>query len=91
VSVLCPGGVRTEIVRSGRNRPAELGDAPPPPRQIEEAIDRAIDPAVVADLVLDGIRSDELYILTETGTRAAVEARFAGLLAAYDRLAARQQ
>jgi hypothetical protein len=36
--------------------------------------------------VLTAIRNDELYIFTHSGMRAEVEARFAAILAAMDRV-----
>jgi hypothetical protein len=46
-----------------------------------------MDPAMVAARVLEGIRDNELYIFTHPELKAAFEARFNAVLAAYDRAA----
>ena len=69
VSCLCPGWVRTGIAESERNWPGELGEAPVPDaageigrNYLRRAIDEGMQPAAVADLVLDAIRSDRYWI-----------------------------
>jgi NAD(P)-dependent dehydrogenase (short-subunit alcohol dehydrogenase family) len=98
VSVLCPGFVRTRISDSGRNRPQRYGPAPVPDpaspggalaAQIAELIRSGLDPADVAARVLAAIREDELYVFTHPQMRAELEARFAAILAAMDKAAAR--
>jgi NAD(P)-dependent dehydrogenase (short-subunit alcohol dehydrogenase family) len=68
VSVLCPGFVRTNIFTSGRNRPAHLGKqakAPVIPGDIRSEIDPLfIEPAQVADDVLDAVVHDKFWIFT---------------------------
>jgi NAD(P)-dependent dehydrogenase (short-subunit alcohol dehydrogenase family) len=74
VSVLCPGHVRTGILDSERNRPAEWAEtapAPPPDPIREQAYARfqalirsGMDPARVAEIVFDAIRARRLYVLT---------------------------
>ena len=49
VSVLCPGGVRTQIVFAGRNRPPQLGGAESPPERMAQGIAQGMDPACVAN------------------------------------------
>jgi NAD(P)-dependent dehydrogenase (short-subunit alcohol dehydrogenase family) len=97
VSVLCPSYVRTRIGESGRNRPARYGEAPPldpgsPAAALVAKIARHLEtglaPADVAAAVLAAIRQDELYIFTHHGMRAEVEARFAAILAAMDKVPA---
>ncbi len=69
VSCLCPGWVRTGIMDSKRNWPSELG-APPTPdaadqivrRHVERAIDEGMQPAAVADLVIDAVREGRYWI-----------------------------
>jgi len=69
VSVLIPGLTRTRIFESGRNRPADV--AVPPVSSFAKtsqatlggALDAALDPAQVADVVLDAIREQRFYIL----------------------------
>jgi NAD(P)-dependent dehydrogenase (short-subunit alcohol dehydrogenase family) len=70
VSVLIPGLTRTRIFESQRNRPATI--APPPPSSflqtstaaIAGVWDDALDPARVAQAVVEGIREQRFYILT---------------------------
>jgi NAD(P)-dependent dehydrogenase (short-subunit alcohol dehydrogenase family) len=72
VSVLCPGWVRTNIMDAARNWPASLGEQPPPSfgaevvsKYVRHAIDEAIVPADVADLVADAVAEDRFWVFTE--------------------------
>ena len=101
VSVLCPGIVNTGIGNSGRNRPSELStpapaaaaatadavDAAGGQAQLDELLNRHLDPAVVGDMVLDAIRNDDAYIFTHPELKPMVEARFAQIAGAFDRWA----
>jgi NAD(P)-dependent dehydrogenase (short-subunit alcohol dehydrogenase family) len=78
VSVLCPEVIKTGIATGERNRPAEYskeGDVvDTDARQlvmdaINESIEGGIDPSVMADRVVNAIRSDTFYILAEDGWR----------------------
>lgn len=98
VSILCPGFVRTRIGDSARNRPAHYGPAPALDpaspaaalvAHIAQAIETGLNPADVAAQVLTAIREDELYIFTHPEMRAELEQRFAAILAAMDKVAAR--
>ena len=98
VTVLCPGFVRTRILESGRNRPERYGppqalDAATPAgamaAQVAELVQSGLEPSHVALQVLAAIREDELYVFTHPGTRAQVEERFAAILAALNKAAAR--
>lgn len=100
VTVLCPGFVRTRISESGRNRAARYGSsqAPDPASvagafaaQTAERVQSGLDPSDVAAQVLTAIREDELYVFThhDANWRGGLEARFAAILAAMDRAAAR--
>ena len=95
VSVLCPSFVRTRIGESGRNRPGRYGQSQPMDpanpaaamvAEIARQIEAGLDPASVAARVLTAIRENELYVFTHPGMRAEVEARFAAILAAMDRV-----
>jgi NAD(P)-dependent dehydrogenase (short-subunit alcohol dehydrogenase family) len=99
VSVICPGFVRTRISESGRNRPERYGpmQIPDPASpagvmsaQIAELARSGIDPAYVARKTVDAIRENELYVFTHPEMRAELEERFASILAAMDKAAARQ-
>jgi NAD(P)-dependent dehydrogenase (short-subunit alcohol dehydrogenase family) len=69
VSCLCPGWVRTGIVDSARNWPAELGAAPvPTPIQAalsaatRRVIEEGTQPGFVADLVVECIRENRYWV-----------------------------
>ena len=76
VSVLCPGPVSTNIVDSSRNRPDEFGPgAVADPNDaganfVREMIAAGLAPSAVAEMVVDAIRADQLYILTHPGDYA---------------------
>jgi NAD(P)-dependent dehydrogenase (short-subunit alcohol dehydrogenase family) len=72
VSVVCPGWVRTNIMDASRNWPASLGEQPPPSfaaevtvPHVQKAIDDAIPPARVADLVADAVVAGRFWVFTE--------------------------
>lgn len=92
VSVLCPGPVKTGILKSERNRPAELGESKLSRADVlavVQSTDAAnttfIEPERAARAVLDAVRRNELYVITHPGSRGLVEARVQGILDAYDR------
>jgi NAD(P)-dependent dehydrogenase (short-subunit alcohol dehydrogenase family) len=96
VSVLCPGPVKTGILKSERNRPVELGtsklsreDLTAVMRGGDAANATFIEPASAARAVLDAVRRNEPYVITHPGSKPLVEARFAALVAAYDTARAR--
>jgi NAD(P)-dependent dehydrogenase (short-subunit alcohol dehydrogenase family) len=98
VTVLCPGFVRTRIGESGRNRPERYGATQTPDpaspaglllAQIAERLQAGLDPSDVAARVLAAIREDELYVFTHPEMRAELEDRFAAIMAAMDKAAAR--
>jgi NAD(P)-dependent dehydrogenase (short-subunit alcohol dehydrogenase family) len=98
VTVLCPGFVRTRISESGRNRPERYGPRQTPDpaspagavvARIAELVRSGIDPSEVAARVLAAIRADELYVFTHPEMRAGAEERFAAILAAMEKAAAR--
>lgn len=90
VSVLCPGSVTTNVMEAERNRPAALGSESRTPvaEQVRLMIRDGLSgpdgksPEQIAAIVLEGIRRDRFWILTHASTRAALEARFAAILAA---------
>jgi NAD(P)-dependent dehydrogenase (short-subunit alcohol dehydrogenase family) len=85
VSVLCPGLINTNILRSSRNRPADLGEAGKVGPQAEafaqrftERLATGYSPSVVADHVIDGIREGRFYIVPaqpEIKARVALRAQ----------------
>lgn len=100
VTVVCPGFVRTRISESKRNRPERYGPAQTPDpaspagalaAAIAERVQSGLDPSDVAAQVLTAIREDELYVFTHHGAdwRTELEERFAAILEAMDKAAAR--
>ena len=84
VSILCPAVVNTRIGEAERNRPAGLkndGDAEVPPQAqafgeaFRAMLASGIAPGAVADAVVDAIRNDRLYILTNAETVERVQQR----------------
>jgi NAD(P)-dependent dehydrogenase (short-subunit alcohol dehydrogenase family) len=74
VSVLCPGGVKTNIQTSGRNWPARLGEAPNSPddpitieahRNVAELLANAVAPEVAADAVVVAIKANRFVVTTD--------------------------
>jgi NAD(P)-dependent dehydrogenase (short-subunit alcohol dehydrogenase family) len=69
VSCLCPGWVKTGIIESDRNWPDHLGPRPDADiggaimrGHVQRAVDEGMQPAAVADLVVDAIRDDRYWI-----------------------------
>ena len=90
VSILCPGFVKTRIHESRRNRPAAYGANEAPPTfdsNLSSPVLSGIPVEPVAERVLEGIQDNDLYIFTHPEMKGAVEARFARILAAFDKSA----
>ena len=95
-SALCPGVVNTRISQSARNRPEAAGGPvadPGPPLELPPGMEmpRIIganvqEPDAIAARVVEGVRNNDLYIVTHPETREAVEERFAAIMAAFDKL-----
>jgi NAD(P)-dependent dehydrogenase (short-subunit alcohol dehydrogenase family) len=72
ISVLCPAFVRTGIARSDRNQPEGMGgwvtagsqNAASFSEFLTAGVDGGIEPGMVADAVLDGVREGRLWIFT---------------------------
>lgn len=77
-SVLCPGPIDTEIVRSSRRNHGDdpaIGDDGFMD-QLEGHLHKGMDPAEVGDLMLDAIRNERFWVLTHPDMElAAVERR----------------
>jgi NAD(P)-dependent dehydrogenase (short-subunit alcohol dehydrogenase family) len=98
VTVLCPGFVRTRIGGSGRNRPERYGPARAPDpasaagrlaaesARLQQA---GLDPAYIAAQTLTAIREDELYVFSHPEMHDEVKERFAAIVTAMDKAAAR--
>ena len=81
VSVLCPGFIRTRIGESGRNWPARLGPDPTPTADspagdlIRNLIAGGVDPAEYARRVVDAVRTNRFYVLSDVAHAAAISMR----------------
>jgi len=80
VSVLCPGLVKTGIFESERNRPDRFGGAEHEPDEIQQfhqamISGTGIDASVVADQVLEAIRTETFWILPHAELKVLVTAR----------------
>jgi NAD(P)-dependent dehydrogenase (short-subunit alcohol dehydrogenase family) len=98
VSVVCPGGVATRINEAERNRPQELSRraaAPAPDMQRVarsrrlEAPETFLEADEVARRILQGVRDDELYVITHPSWLPLVRERHAALEGAFARAAER--
>lgn len=91
VSVLAPMRVGTRIDYSKRNRPGEFGGPSDEGVYSEEELaslsGREIGVGPVAELVLAGIRDNELYLHTHHEARQFVKRRWERIDRAFDRLA----
>ncbi len=94
VSVLCPGFVRTRIHESGRARQDKYGgsgDVDPgvgaTRADAASNVLSGIDPDIVGQRVLEGVRDNDLYIFTHPHFKDFVQARFAAIMAAFDKSA----
>ncbi|MBX3157019.1 MAG: SDR family NAD(P)-dependent oxidoreductase [Deltaproteobacteria bacterium] len=82
-SVLCPGFVKTRIMHSERNRPAELtapahAQAPHEvmmQERMKAAVEAGIPAEQVADAVVRAILEERFYILTHPEAKPAIERR----------------
>jgi NAD(P)-dependent dehydrogenase (short-subunit alcohol dehydrogenase family) len=85
VSVLCPGYVNTSIMASRRNRGADYGGpGQDPVEALRILAERGIDPVVVGQRVVEGVKANEDYILTHWDFREQVEKRHRRIRAAFD-------
>lgn len=90
VSVLCPGFVQTRIHESQRTKPSRYGapvDAAglgPDNATAAMLVTTGIPADVVGARVVESIRDNDLYIFTHPEMRVFVEARFQGIMAAFD-------
>ncbi|HEY8864039.1 MAG TPA: SDR family NAD(P)-dependent oxidoreductase [Candidatus Dormibacteraeota bacterium] len=72
VSVLCPGWIRTRIIDSERNWPDRLGALPEPDTNpmaqmfeamVKQLVDAGMEPAIVAEQVLEAVRAARFWVL----------------------------
>ena len=103
VSVLCPGMVRTRILDSERTRPDQFdvqqADANAAAKSHSEvmqlAMNTGIEATEVAQMVVEGIKQNQLYLFPHPELKEATQMRSQEILAAFgdadpDRIAAQQ-
>jgi NAD(P)-dependent dehydrogenase (short-subunit alcohol dehydrogenase family) len=87
VSVLMPAAVATHLFDSPARRPERYGtrnyDAAKEQSYVK-AISGGMSAAMVAERVVEAVEANELYVITHPEFRAQFEARFQGILAAFD-------
>jgi NAD(P)-dependent dehydrogenase (short-subunit alcohol dehydrogenase family) len=84
VSVLCPGGVVTNVGKSGRNRPENLTRETDNTRLnlgklSETVMDDMLEAEVIGEMVLAAILADDLYIFSHPQLKKVVDARNAAI------------
>ena len=91
VSVLCPGMVQTKILESERTRP----DAFEPSDETAQAaaaahsevmhlaMNTGIEPAEVAQLVVDGVKANQLYLFPHPELKDSVASRFDEMMGSF--------
>jgi len=86
VSVLCPGGVRTNIMASTEHRQAAFGGPVSVPVEYRTAAAGAdqMEPDDVAALVVRAVKENQFYVPTHPDTREPAAARTARVAAGYD-------
>ena len=84
VSVYCPGPVKSNIVEAGAKRPANLaatgykppaGPAAEPARGSISFNDAWMEPEEAGRRILEGVRTNRLYILSHVELRGAIKER----------------
>ena len=88
VSILCPGGVATQLFAADRNLPDELRGRVTPRVEERREVER-IPPRDVGEMVLQAVRENRFWIITHPERRGTIERRAERLLAAFDEAAAR--
>ena len=86
VSVLAPSGVATGIAKSDRNRPERFGGPGSGSSSIAmaEMIEAGSDPAAVADITLDAVLNNRLYVFTDGDFRERLRQRAQRIDQAFD-------
>ena len=88
VSILCPGGVATQLFAADRNVPESLRGRVTPPARARDDVDRT-QPREVGELVVQAVRENRFWIITHPEFRGMIERRTQRLLDAFDEAAAR--
>ena len=85
-SVLCPGGVNTNIFEAPRNRPSRFGpqESMVADKMTASDISKGINPDIVGRLVLEAIQADRQFIFTDPRLRSRVERRHEKMMADFE-------
>jgi NAD(P)-dependent dehydrogenase (short-subunit alcohol dehydrogenase family) len=86
VSVVCPGVVKTALSHSGQSRPKKYGGAFEVREDFELAglANKGTDPQLFGSWVAKAVERNQLFVITHTADRAAVEDRHRRILQAFD-------
>ena len=89
VSALCPGMIDTRILRSERNRPESLPKTSAGMFEGRAEVERrfaedGLNPDVVGEQVLDGIRKNKPFIFTHASLADGIRERMDRVLASFD-------
>ncbi len=87
VSILCPGGVATQLFAADRNLPEELRGRVTPPVRERDDVER-MQPREVGERVVRAVRENRFWIITHPEFRRMIERRTQRLLDAFDEAAA---
>ena len=87
VTVLCPGPIRTNIGELAKNRPPQFGvgdafQAAEDAGTTKVPFPSMMEPSEVGALILDAVRTNQLYVITHGEWRPGAEARHAAIIAA---------
>jgi len=90
VTLLCPGWVKTSILKSERNRPPELKNQTNPIRKdpesmqayrkMQESLEAGMSIEELADHLFKAIESDQLYVLTDQKYLPRIRERMENIL-----------
>jgi len=90
VTLLCPGWVKTSILKSDRNRPSELKNRTNPIRndpeaiqayrKMQESLEAGMSIQELADRLFKAIESDQLYVLTDQKYLPRIRERMENIL-----------
>jgi NAD(P)-dependent dehydrogenase (short-subunit alcohol dehydrogenase family) len=86
VSLVCPGPVATEIWNAERARQPEYGDRNPVAENAGAAVaEMGMDPDLVGKMTVEGMKTDDFYIITHDYIRGMIRERYEEATAAMDK------
>jgi len=90
VSVVCPGWVKTSILKADRNRPPELQNKPgsiqdkrkrvAAYREMKEAIETGMSVQELTEHIFGAIENEQLYVLSHPEVNPAIQGRIENIL-----------